>query len=135
MFRRGFLVPRGPETSTNRLQWVYMVNTKSQHAQYSSHWTCMASTLRHIFEFERFPIDLRCFTVIHSQSHIGANSLPKAPMKLKNTFQRSYICVETLLFTPNVLGICLEQMLTHVWHLRKQYKTKTNTNVVLFVFL
>ena len=27
----------------------------------------------------------------HSQSHIGANSLPKAPMKMKKTFQRSYI--------------------------------------------
>ena len=71
----------------------------------------------------------------HSQSHIGANSLPKAPMKMKKTFQRSHICAETLLFTPNVLGICLEQMLTHVWHLRKQYKTKTNKNVVFFVFL
>ena len=33
-----------------------MVNTKSQHAQYSSHWTCMASRLRHIFEFDGFPL-------------------------------------------------------------------------------
>ena len=67
----------------------------------------------------------------HSQSHIGANSLPKAPMKMKKTSQRSYICVETLLFTPNVLGICLEQMLAHVWHLRKQFtRPKKNKNVV-----
>ena len=71
----------------------------------------------------------------HSQSHIGANSLPKAPMKMKKTSKRSHICVETLLFTSNVLGICLEQMLTHVWHLRKQYKTKKNKHVVFFVFL
>ena len=62
MFRIGLLVHMGPEMSINRLyMWVYLVNTKSQHAQYSSHWTCMASRLRHIFEFERFPIDLRHF--------------------------------------------------------------------------
>ena len=60
---------------------------------------------------------------------------PKGPYENEKKFQRSYICVETLLFTSNVLGICLEQMLTHVWHLRKQYKTKTNTNVVFVVFL
>ena len=71
----------------------------------------------------------------HSQSHIGANSLPNTPMTIQNTSQRSYICVETLLFTPTVLGICSEQMLTHVWHLRKQYKTNPNKNVVFFVFL
>ena len=33
-----------------------MVNTKSQHAQYSSHWTCMASRLRHILEFDGCPL-------------------------------------------------------------------------------
>ena len=61
---------------------------------------------------------------------------PKGPYENeKNVPEKLYICVETLLFTPNVLGICSEQMLTHVWHLRKQYKTKTNKNVVFVVFL
>ena len=61
---------------------------------------------------------------------------PKDPYENEKDVQRSYISVETLLFTPNVLlGICLEQMLTHVWHLRKQYKTKTNKNVIFFVFV
>ena len=64
MFRRSFRVPRGPERSTNRLWWVYMVNTKCQHAQYTSHWILMAPLLRHISEFDSFPlicVDLRWF--------------------------------------------------------------------------
>ena len=56
MFRRSFRVLRGPERSTNRLWWVYIVNTKCQHAQHTSHWTVMAPRLRHISEFDSFPL-------------------------------------------------------------------------------
>ena len=48
--------PQGPERSTNRLWWVYIVNIKCQHAQYTSHWMCMAPLLRHISEFDGFPL-------------------------------------------------------------------------------
>ena len=33
-----------------------MVNTKCQHAQYTSHWMYMAPLLRHISEFDGFPL-------------------------------------------------------------------------------
>ena len=46
MFRRSVRVPRGPERSTNRLWWVYIVNTKCQHAQYTSHWILMTPYFR-----------------------------------------------------------------------------------------
>ena len=65
----------------------------------------------------------------------GTTSLPKAPARMKNTSQRSHIRVETFLFAPNVLGICSEQMLTHTWHHRKQYKNRTNKHVVFCGFV
>ena len=54
MFRRSFRVSRGSKRSINRLWRVYIVNTKCQHAQYTSHWTVMAPLLRHISEFDVF---------------------------------------------------------------------------------
>ena len=70
----------------------------------------------------------------HSQSHIGANSLPKAPMKMKkNVPEKPYMHENAPIYT-NALGICSEQMLAHVWHLRKQYKTNKTKMLYLLCF-
>ena len=67
-----------------------MVNTKCQHAQYTSHCMCMAPLLRHISEFDGFPLICVEIEKFNGNVHLDPLLMSVAPETLP-TWRTGYL--------------------------------------------